>query len=78
MYFPNAYVLKIKRLSVKASCSSHSFVVMSGLSHSFLGMRPGKISGFLTKIGKFDIVRMYDVSIARLIPIIKLTFFLDI
>ena len=38
----------------------------------------GKISGILTKIGKFDIVLMYDVSIARLIPIIKLTFFLDI
>ena len=33
----------------------------------------GKISGVLTKIGKFDIVFMYDVSIARLIPIIKLT-----
>ena len=38
----------------------------------------GKISGVMTKIGKFDIVLMYDVSIARLIPIIKLTFFLDI
>ena len=38
----------------------------------------GKIRGVLTKIGKFDIVLMYDVSIARLIPIIKLTFFLDI
>ena len=34
----------------------------------------GKISGILTKIGKFDIVIMYDVSIAWLIPIIKLTF----
>ena len=33
----------------------------------------GKISGVLTKIGKFDIVLMYDVSIARLIPIINLT-----
>ena len=33
----------------------------------------GKISGVLTKIGKFDIVFMYDFSIARLIPIIKLT-----
>ena len=33
----------------------------------------GKISGVLTKIGKFDIVLMYDISIARLIPIIKLT-----
>ena len=33
----------------------------------------GKISGVLTKIGKFDIVLMYDVSIARLIPIIILT-----
>ena len=32
----------------------------------------GKISGALTKIGKFDIVLMYDsdVSIARLIPLI--------
>ena len=38
----------------------------------------GIIRGVLTKIGKFDIVLMYDVSIARLIPIIKLTFFLDI
>ena len=32
----------------------------------------GKISGVLTKIGKLDIIFMY-VSIARLIPIIKLT-----
>ena len=32
-----------------------------------------KISGVLTKIGKFDILLMYDFSIARLIPIIKLT-----
>ena len=38
----------------------------------------GKISGVLTKIGKFDIVLMYAVSIARLIPLIKLTSFLDI
>ena len=29
----------------------------------------GKISGVLTKIGKFDIALMYDISIARLIPI---------
>ena len=28
----------------------------------------GKIRGVLTKIGKFDIILMYDVSIARLIP----------
>ena len=33
----------------------------------------GKISDVLIKIGKFDILLMYDVSIARLIPIIKLT-----
>ena len=33
----------------------------------------GKISGVLTKIGKLDIVLMYDVYIARLIPIIKLS-----
>ena len=34
----------------------------------------GKISGVLNKIVKFDIVLMYDVYIARLIPIIiKLT-----
>ena len=33
----------------------------------------GKISGVLTKIGKLDIVLMYDVYITRLIPIIKLT-----
>ena len=33
----------------------------------------GKISGVLTEIGKFDIILMYEVSIARLIPIIKLT-----
>ena len=32
----------------------------------------GEISGVLTKIGKFDIVLMYDIPIARLIPIIKL------
>ena len=29
----------------------------------------GKIRGVLTKNGKFDISLMYDVSIARLIPI---------
>ena len=34
----------------------------------------GKISDVLTKIGKFDIVLIYDVSIARLIPIIKLSY----
>ena len=33
----------------------------------------GKISGVLTKIGKMDIVLMYDIYIARLIQIIKLT-----
>ena len=33
----------------------------------------GKISGVLTEIGKFDIILRYDVSIARMIPIIKLT-----
>ena len=33
----------------------------------------GKISGVLTEIGKFDITLMYDVFIARLIPILKLT-----
>ena len=38
----------------------------------------GKISGVLTKIGKFDIVLMYEVSIARLIPIIELDFYLGI
>ena len=31
----------------------------------------GKISAILTKIGKFDIILMSDVSIARLIPIIS-------
>ena len=49
----------------------------TGLSHPILGMGAGahgigNISVFLTKIGKFDIVLMYYVSIARLIPIIKL------
>ena len=33
----------------------------------------GKISRVLTKIGNFDIVLMHDISIARLIPITKLT-----
>ena len=33
----------------------------------------GKISGVLTKIEEFDFIFMYDVSIARLIPIIKIT-----
>ena len=33
----------------------------------------GKISGVLNKIVKLDIILMYDVYIARLIPIIKLT-----
>ena len=31
-----------------------------------------KISDVLTKIGKFDIILMYYVSIARLIPIMEL------
>ena len=49
-----------------------------GLSHPLFGNGAGangigKISGVLTDIGKFDIILMYDVSIARLIPIIKLT-----
>ena len=49
-----------------------------GLSHPFFGNGAevhgiGKISGVLTKVGKLDIVLMYDVYIARLIPIIKLT-----
>ena len=30
----------------------------------------GKISSILIEIGKFDIILMYDVSIARLIPIL--------
>ena len=56
------------------------FTLAAGLSHPFFGNRAGahgigKINGVLTKIGKFDIVFMYDVSIARLILIIKLTFF---
>ena len=33
----------------------------------------GKISSVLTEIGKFDIILRYDVPIARMIPIIKLT-----
>ena len=33
----------------------------------------GKISGAVTEIGKFDIILRYDISIARMIPIIKLT-----
>ena len=42
----------------------------TGLSHPFFGNGAGaheigKISGVLNKIGKFDIVLMYDVSIAR-------------
>ena len=50
----------------------------TGLSHPFFGNGAGahgigEISGVLNKIGKLDIVLMYDVSIARLIPIIKLT-----
>ena len=54
------------------------FSYLQGSHTPFLGMGPGahgigKISGVLTKIGKFDIALMYDVSIARLIPIIKLT-----
>ena len=31
----------------------------------------GKISGVSTKIGKFDIILTYEVSIARLIPMRK-------
>ena len=37
----------------------------------------GKISMVLTKIGKISIVFVYEVSIARLIPIVNLTLFLD-
>ena len=36
-------------------------------------MKLGKNSSVLTKIGKVDIVFMYDVSIAKLFPIFKLT-----
>ena len=52
---------------------------MPGLSQPFLGMGPrhvelGKISGGLTKIRKFDILLMYDLSIGRLMQIIKLLY----
>ena len=56
------------------SCSGNLKLIREapGLSHPFLGMGQGpielgKLVVFLTKIGKFDIVLMYDVSIARLI-----------
>ena len=39
----------------------------------FQAMELKIINKVLTKIGKFDILLMYDVSIARLIPVIKLT-----
>ena len=42
-----------------------------GLSHPFLGIGPGPTSGIGIKIGKIYIVFMYEVSIARLIPIVK-------
>ena len=70
------------RLRVKILFMSVNVVLLRALT-PLVGNWAGahiiwKISCVLTKIGKFDIVLMYDVFIARLIPIIKLTFFLDI
>ena len=64
-------------IGIAISTDRLSYLSKSRLSHPFLGTGSGahgigKISSVLTKIGKFDIVLMYDVSIARLIPIIKL------
>ena len=50
-------------------CTARAFKPLFGNGARAHGT--GKICGVLTKIGKFDIVLM-DVSIARLIPIIKL------
>ena len=58
-------------LRKKCVCVGRALTPLFGNAAGAHGI--GKISGVLTKIGKFDIVLMYDVSIARLIPIIKLT-----
>ena len=70
--------MRIEILLLANITTMGSITAPAGLSKKFLGMGAGahgigKISSVLTKIGKFDIVFMYDVSIARLIPIIKLT-----
>ena len=62
--------LTSKVLKERTFCQSSALLLVEtvpGLSHPFLGMGQ-RLK--LTKIGKFDIVLM-DVSIARLIPIIR-------
>ena len=64
--------------SLRHDCITIRRALMSLLGNRAGAHGIGKISGVLTKIGKIDIVLMYDVSTAKLIPINKLTFFLDI
>ena len=67
MYFEGNF--QHNKLTV--SYVSRALTALFGNGAGAHGIR--KISGVLTKIGKFDIVLMYAVSIAKLIPIIKLT-----
>ena len=70
LYFRSA--ITGKREESKGAGVSLSFRALTPLFWNGTGAHGiGKISCVLTKIGKFDIVLMYDDSIARLIPIIK-------
>ena len=70
------YRVSVLRFELSIFCHYRALTPLFGNGAGAHGI--GKISGVLTKIGKFDIVLMFDVPVARLIPIIKLTFFLDI
>ena len=56
-------------LYVFADAQNRALTPLFGNGAGALGI--GKISGVLTEIGKFDIILRYDVSFARMIPIIK-------
>ena len=70
------YAILRLRIAYLAQCTTRVYRALTPLFGNGAGAHGiRKISGVLTKIGKFDIVLMYDSSIARLIPMIKLTFF---
>ena len=68
----NAILSKIKTLIYENESITSSRALTPLLGNGAGAHGIGKIGCILTKIGKFDIVLMYDVSIARLIPIINL------
>ena len=73
---PNPYAKVFDPQHPQVPLLGHSRALTPLLGNGARTHRIGKISGvlsLLTKIVKFDIILTYDVSIARLIPIIKLT-----